>query len=150
MGVVTQKIIRIFTYDVTYYNLCVYGLDFHPKVLVLKLDLVILKTYLHTNILIVIAQTRMHSSRMRTDRSSSRLGVYLSACWDTHPSGCGPGDTPPAIPLNFPLGVGLETCKACWDTTPQESCCNACWDTPPDRMTDTCKNITFANFVCGQ
>ena len=23
---------------------------------------------------------------------------------------------PPARSLNFPLGVGLETCKACWDT----------------------------------
>ena len=39
-------------------------------------------------------------------------------------------------------GTPLETCcKACWDTT-----CNACWDsTPPvNRITDTCKNITFA------
>ena len=52
------------------------------------------------------------------------------------PLGCGPGDPPPGqIPLNFPLGcgpgdpppgqislnsldVGLETCMACWDTTP--------------------------------
>ena len=32
-------------------------------------------------------------------------------------------------------------CKACWDTT-----CNAYWDStpPPNRITDTCKNITFA------
>ena len=28
-------------------------------------------------------------------------GVCLSACWDTHPARCGPGD--------LPLGVGLET-----------------------------------------
>ena len=48
-------------------------------------------------------------------------------------------------------------CKACWDTI-----CNAWWDSipPVDRMTDTCKNITFAtslrmvkmmprnNFIC--
>ena len=48
----------------------------------------------------------MHSSRMRTARSSSRpwrgVGVCLSACWDTPPPvwgwrtpGCGPGETPP-------------------------------------------------------
>ena len=49
----------------------------------------------------------MHSSRMHTARSSSRLlewggwGACLSACWDTHHlPGCGPGDPP---------GVGLET-----------------------------------------
>ena len=35
---------------------------------------------------------------------------------------------------------GHVTCGACWDTTPP----------PVDRMTDTCKNITFANFVCGR
>ena len=39
-------------------------------------------------------------------------------------------------------------CKACWDSTPP--CCKACWDTTPaplppvNRMTETCKNITFA------
>ena len=36
----------------------------------------------------------MHSSRMRTARSSNHLlgGVYLSACWDTQPTGCGSGN----------------------------------------------------------
>ena len=47
--------------------------------------------------------TRMHSSRICTACSISRLlgggGICLSACWDT-PPGCGPGDPP---------GVGLET-----------------------------------------
>ena len=128
-------------------------------------------------------KTRMHSSRMRTTRSSSCWVVGLPQCmlgytpqvwaWrpprcgsgeppgcgpgDTpqvwawrpprcgsgEPPGCGPGDTPHvwawrpprpdsttsplgvgledhpllARPLNFPLGVGLETCKACCDTT---------------------------------
>ena len=52
----------------------------------------------------------MHSSRMRTARSSSRLpgGVCLSACWDTTPP---PGvglETPQARPLNFPPGCGPE------------------------------------------
>ena len=92
---------------------------------------------------------RMHSSRMRTARSSSRLlgGGCLPQCmmgyppgldtpqvWAWRPSpiqpdpstspwvwvwrpscpapqlppGCEPGDTPPARPLNLPLGVGLE------------------------------------------
>ena len=79
----------------------------------------------------------MHSSRMRTARSSSRQlgGFSLSACWDTppsplgvglepppwvwawnppscgpgHPPRCGPGDSPVARPLNLSLGVGLET-----------------------------------------
>ena len=87
------------------------------------------------------------------------------------PLGCGPGDplrpdlstsplgvsleTPPARPLKLPPGCGSGNlqgmlgythppgdCKACWDTT-----CKACWDTTPsppqNRITDTCKNITF-------
>ena len=40
-----------------------------------------------------IYQTRMHSSRMRTARNSSRLlGVSASVHGD--PPGCGPGNTP--------------------------------------------------------
>ena len=31
---------------------------------------------------------------------------------------CGPGTPPRPDPSTSPLGVGLETCKACWDTTP--------------------------------
>ena len=123
--------------------------------------------------------TRMHSSRMRTARSSSRrdgegsasvhAGIDPHQVWAWRPLGCGRGDTPqpdpPQLPpwvwawrppwpdpLNFPLGcgpgdtpgqipstspwvsawrppwpdppelpppgVGLETCKACWDSTP--------------------------------
>ena len=77
--------------------------------------------------------TRMHSSRMCTTHSSScLLGVVcLSACWNTPPPRCGPGDPlgcgprdplgrplnftpgcgpgdppPPARPLNFPPGCG--------------------------------------------
>ena len=62
----------------------------------------------------------MHSSRMRTSRSSSHLlgGVCLSECWDTHPPpGYEPGCPPPrcglrgssGVGLETPLGVGLET-----------------------------------------
>ena len=83
------------------------------------------------------------------DTPRSRLPC-CKACWDTTCNACW-DSTPPC-------------CKACWDTT-----CNACWDStyppasrhagippamhagiapPPtlrvDRITDTCKNITFA------
>ena len=62
-------------------------------------------------------KTRMHSSRMRTVRSSSRLlgGVCLSACWDAHPPGPGPGPqppTPPALGLDTLPGLGLDTSPA--------------------------------------
>ena len=88
--------------------------------------------------------TRMPSRRMRTARSSSRLlGVSASVHAGINPPRCGPADppgvgldTPPVRPLNFPpgcgpgdpppqpdpstfpLGVGLDACKACWDTPP--------------------------------
>ena len=76
------------------------------------------------------------------DPSTSLLSVGLEAPHGQTPQfppGCGSGDPPPN-PSTFLLGVDLETCKACLDTT----------TLPPsvDRMTDTCKNITFANFVC--
>ena len=57
---------------------------------------------------------------MRTTRSSSRrdglpqcmLGYTAPRVWAWRPP---PGQTPQ---LTYPLGVGLETCNACWDTTP--------------------------------
>ena len=79
----------------------------------------------------------MHSSSKRTAHNSRRLlrgrwCACLSACWDTHPlPQCGPGDPHPGAGLETPLGVGLETYNACWDTTPF---CG---------HTDTCKT-TFA------
>ena len=60
----------------------------------------------------------MHSSRMRTTRSSSSLlgGVYLSAILEYTPWAlawtpprCGPGDPPGQSPQPPPLDVGLET-----------------------------------------
>ena len=53
-----------------------------------------------------VPKTRMHYSRMRTARSSSRLrgGVCLSACWDTPSLGLG---------LDIHPGSGL------WDTPSQ-------------------------------
>ena len=78
-------------------------------------------------------------------------------CGPGDPPGCGPGDPlrcgpgdppvwawrpPRPDPSTSPLGVGLETCKACWDTT-----CNACWDTTTplwtEFLTHTTENITL-------
>ena len=113
---------------------------------------------------------------MRTARSSSRLlgerGRCLPQCMlgYTHP-GCGPGYPPcqtPQIPPNWvwawrlpwpdpstsPLGVGLETCKACWDTTPPD---RNSWHTllknitlPPTslRAVKTYFNCTVAHAAC--
>ena len=84
----------------------------------------------------------MHSSRMRTVRNSSRL--LSGGSPPPHP----PRSRPPLEQANppprsrHPPEQTSPCCKACWDTT-----CNACWDsTPPpvNRITDTCKNITFA------
>ena len=106
----------------------------------------------------------MHSSRMRTARSSRcqegsasvYAGIHTPRCGpgDLTPPRCGPGDppdpstsllgvgleTPPRPdPSTSPLGVGLETCKACWDTTPP----------PVNRITDMCKNITLPQLRAG-
>ena len=86
------------------------------------------------------------------------LGVYLL-------EGC-------TCPGGVPRGVPCDLSHHTFDVTCMLSChqlrlitsaaayivfghvtCGACWDTahppppPVDRMTDTCKNITFANFV---
>ena len=45
--------------------------------------------------------------------------------WDTHPT------TPSGVGLETPLGVDLEIPPLCGQT-------------------DMCKNITFANFICGR
>ena len=53
-----------------------------------------------------------------------------------------------ARPLNLPLGVGLETFP-CQTPHPHSWVWAWVWAwIPVDRMTDTGKNITFANFVC--
>ena len=54
----------------------------------------------------------MHSSRMRTARSRSRLlgdgDVCLSACWDTHLPWVWTYRPPQPDPSTSPMGVGLE------------------------------------------
>ena len=83
--------------------------------------------------------------------STSPLAVGLDQIPLNFPLGCGPGPDPPQLPPWLWAWRPPKTCcKACWDTT-----YNACWDStdpppPVDRMTDTCKNMTFANFVCGR
>ena len=100
-------------------------------------------------IFFILKWTRMHSSRMRTARSSSRLlWGCLPQCMLGYPPECGPGDPlgvglrpPRPGPSTSPLGVGLEICKACWDTT-----CNACWDTIPpwtEFLIHATENITL-------
>ena len=79
------------------------------------------------------------------------VGLETPWVWAWRP----PGQTPQAPPWVWAWkstrhgGIHpLETCKACWDIT-----CKACWDTTPSPhcgQTDTCKNITIANFICGR
>ena len=71
-------------------------------------------------------QTRMHSSRMRTARSSSRLG----------------GGSPPGTPLRSRPSPGSRS--PCDQAPPGTRHPPHRPDTPPvNRITDTCKNITF-------
>ena len=115
----------------------------------------------------------MHSSRMRTARSSShRGGVCLSACWDRHPTGV-VLETPPGvsletplgvdlrypqlppwvwawrpptqIPLNFPTGCGPGNLQGMlgYHPPPPETCCKVCWYT-------TCNAYWDSTPPCGQ
>ena len=131
----------------------------------------------------------MHSSRMRTARSSSRLlGVSASVHAGIHlfPPGLGLNTPwvwawrpPPARPINFQPGCGPGETPS---QTPQPPSLVWAWKPPPPQLppwvwacrlplparplnlhpgcgpaepptcgqTDMCKNITFANFVCGR
>ena len=71
-------------------------------------------------------KTKMHSSRMRTARSSSR-----------HGGGGGSPHTPQS--RHTPSGAGTPRSR----NPPLKQA-------PPCGQTDTCKNITLANFVCGR
>ena len=91
--------------------------------------------------------TRMHSSRMRTARlltvSQHALRRGVSAQGEVRPGGCLPRGCMPRGCL--PRGVSAQGVSG------QEGCIPACnrADTPYGQ-TDTCENITFANFVCRQ
>ena len=79
-------------------------------------------------------KTRMHSSRMRTARSSSR-----------------PGGSPQAPVEQTPPGANTlwEQTLPPGADTPQEQT-NPSEQTPPvDRITDACENITLPQLRCG-
>ena len=65
--------------------------------------------------------------------------------WPWRPWQCGPGDPPRPDPSTSPLGMGLETCKACWDTTPTGDLLQGMlgYHPPVNRIIDRCKNITL-------
>ena len=75
-------------------------------------------------------------------------GVYLNACWDTHTPHLGldppwvwtwrPPPSQTATP-HLPTGMGLKTLRDL-----QSPPGMGLETPPPNRMTDTCKNITFA------
>ena len=104
------------------------------------------------NFNINVLGTRMHSSRMSTAPSSSRLlrGGCLPQCMLGYPPGVG---------LEIPLGVDLETPPGCGPGVPTQGqtpqlppwmwawrpAMHAGIPTPHCVQTDTCKNITFAN-----
>ena len=116
-------------------------------------------------------ERRMHSSRMRTARSSSRHkgGLHTTPspwpdlpqlppwvwAWtrslSTSPLGVGLDQ----IPLNFPLrwGSGPDPPQlplGCGPGGPPPVPDPPRTRHPPCGQTHTCKNITFANFVCGR
>ena len=129
----------------------------------------------------------MHSSRMHTAHNSSHRGRGLPQCMLGYtPPGCGPGDLPAPVDVSLetppgqtpqlppsvwawrppwpdlstsPLGVDLETYKACWDTIPPRPAArhagippamHAGIPPPVTRITDMCKNITLPQLRCGQ
>ena len=82
--------------------------------------------------------------------------------WPGDPPGCGPGDPPGQTP-QLPPGCGPGDTPGqtpqlppwVWAWRPARHAgippaMHAGIPPPVDRMTDTCKNITFANFVCGR
>ena len=85
--------------------------------------------------------------------SSPQCGPGDSRVWAWRPPRCGPGDhhppgvgleTPPRPgPSTSPPDVGLETCMACWDTTPLLETCKACWDTTCKACWDTTCNACW-------
>ena len=88
--------------------------------------------------------TRMHSSRMHTARSLtvSRCIPHTPPCHHAHPL-CHHHTCPPLpqMPPSLPPCMPPITTHVPSATTHAPLV---------DRMTDMCKNITFANFVCGR
>ena len=91
-------------------------------------------------------KTRMHSNRMRTARSLTVSHRKNHACPPEKPY------MPPEQPSMPPRSNHAHPPQQPCMPPPWEQPCmppRATTHAPPvDRMTDTCKNITFANFVC--
>ena len=97
-------------------------------------------------------KTRIHSSRIRTARS---LTVSHSIC-HTHPPAmhapchaCPPAMHAPCHTHPLPCMHPCHTCHppvCLYSAGPLHAGIDTC--PPVDRMTDRCKNITFANYVC--
>ena len=121
----------------------------------------------------------MHSSRMRTDRAmTSRISYHACLPFAMHaplhhtcppftmhapllpcmpPSPCMPPihhACPPGTHAALPLGATIHnpgSNHACHPPMSSHACPpGATTHAPPCGQTDTCKNITFANFVCGR
>ena len=116
-------------------------------------------------------KTRMHSNRMRTTRGSSGHGGASTsnpppeqaprADTPTPIPGVGLEPPPPARPLNFLLGCVPGNLQGMLGYPPGRLAARHAGIPPAnhagirthpslDRMTDMCKNITFANFVWGR
>ena len=119
--------------------------------------------------------SRMHTARFLTVSPSIRLGrgvcaggagsggVCLGVCLGgCLPRGCAcvclggclPRGCLPLVQGGRPLVWGVSATPPGPEAdTPQvdnPALSSACWDALPCGQTDTCKNIIFANFVCGQ
>ena len=99
----------------------------------------------------------MHSSRMRTAAAVGVCwGVSASVYAGIHPLGlgldtllgCGPGPPGQTPPQTSPIGLGLDTPTSRPDPPNLPRGPGPRHLPPVDRMTDRCKNINCANFVC--
>ena len=112
-------------------------------------------------------QTRMHSSRMRTARSLIVSPYFVVS--HAHPPQEQPRTHLPAATMHAPLEQPCTPPRAATHAPPAATTHalpgatthappGATMHTPPEQprmpppcgQTDTCKNITFANFVCGR
>ena len=99
-------------------------------------------------------KTRMHSSRMRTARSSSRPGglplpLEADTPWEQTPPRA---DTPGQIRINFPLGCGPGNLQCMLGYHPPGDLLQGMLGhhTPVNRITEACENITLHQLRCGR
>ena len=98
--------------------------------------------------------TRMHSSRMHTARLLPvSPSMHCSGGLPLVPGGVCLWSLGGCLPL-VPWGVPASGPGGCLPLVPGDGGAHSSmhWGRHPpvDRMTDTCKNITFTNFICGR